>query len=364
MRNAVSILMFLLIQATAQSQPCLPGGIVFSTQAQIDSFQFLHPNCTEVEGNVKIYDPTGLGDITNLHGLSVLMSIGGHLEIRYLDNLSDLSGLDSLSYIGNDLIIWGNSGLLNLYGLENLDSVGGNVDINHNIILENLNGLNGLKKVGGDLWIYVNWELDNVNALLELTGIGGDLKIGDNDELTSLAGLINLSSVNSKLWVIGNYKLTSLSGLDNIEPGSITDLSVSTNSSLHNCDIESICNYISHPYGTVYIANNASGCNSKQEVVAACQGVFIGENQLNEWFSITPNSFTTATTLSFRLSKPDNVQFTVYNVQSQIVYQVQERQEKGEQQIQWNAEGLPAGMYYFRIQAGDMVGGGKMVVKR
>jgi hypothetical protein len=27
----------------------------------------------------------------------------------------------------------------------------------------------------------------------------------------------------------------------------------------------------------------------------------------------------------------------------------------------WNAEGLPAGMYYFRIQAGDKVGGGKMI---
>ncbi len=74
-----------------------------------------------------------------------------------------------------------------------------------------------------------------------------------------------------------------------------------------------------------------------------------------------PNPFTTSTTLSYTLDKPENIRFTVYNVQSQIVYRMQERQEKGEQLIQWNAEGLPAGMYYFRIQAGEMVGSGKVV---
>jgi hypothetical protein len=76
---------------------------------------------------------------------------------------------------------------------------------------------------------------------------------------------------------------------------------------------------------------------------------------------INPNPFNTNTTLSFRLSKPENVQFTVYNVQSKIVYTIEERRYKGRQEIQWNAEGLPAGMYYYRIQAGDKVGGGKMV---
>jgi len=40
---------------------------------------------------------------------------------------------------------------------------------------------------------------------------------------------------------------------------------------------------------------------------------------------------------------------------------IHQKQPKGEQQVQWNAEGLPAGMYYYRIQAGDKIGGGKMV---
>jgi CubicO group peptidase (beta-lactamase class C family) len=76
---------------------------------------------------------------------------------------------------------------------------------------------------------------------------------------------------------------------------------------------------------------------------------------------IYPNPFTTSTTLSYTLDEPENMRFTVYDVQSRIVFEMQEKQKAGEQQVQWNAEGLPAGMYYFRIQAGDMVGGGKMV---
>jgi predicted outer membrane repeat protein len=86
------------------------------------------------------------------------------------------------------------------------------------------------------------------------------------------------------------------------------------------------------------------------------------EKMLN--LTVYPNPLTTNTTLSFRLCKPENVQFTVYNLQSQIVYSIEEWRERGEQQMQWNAEGLPAGIYYFRIQAGEAVGSGKMMLMK
>jgi hypothetical protein len=65
----------LLITYHSISQPCLPGGITFSTQEQINNFQINFPNCTEIEGGVQI---TG-NDITNLDGLNVLNSIGEYL---------------------------------------------------------------------------------------------------------------------------------------------------------------------------------------------------------------------------------------------------------------------------------------------
>lgn len=33
------------------------------------------------------------------------------------------------------------------------------------------------------------------------------------------------------------------------------------------------------------------------------------------------------------------------------IEKIEREQSKGEQHVQWNAEGLPAGMYYYRIQA-------------
>ena len=78
--------------------------------------------------------------------------------------------------------------------------------------------------------------------------------------------------------------------------------------------------------------------------------------------SFSPNPFSTSTTLSFRLGKPENVRFTVYNVQSKIVYTIEDRRNAGEQRIEWNANGLPAGLYFYRLVAGDRIGSGKLVV--
>ena len=80
--------------------------------------------------------------------------------------------------------------------------------------------------------------------------------------------------------------------------------------------------------------------------------------------SISPNPFITSTTLSYTLDKLSKVNINIFNPQGQLIEKFEQEQRKGEQQILWNAEGLPAGMYYFRIQAGDKVGAGKIVKMR
>lgn len=59
----------------AFSQPCLPEGITFTTQEQIDNFQSNYPGCTDIMGTVLIEG----NNITNLDGLSVITSVGGYL---------------------------------------------------------------------------------------------------------------------------------------------------------------------------------------------------------------------------------------------------------------------------------------------
>jgi len=48
----------------------------------------------------------------------------------------------------------------------------------------------------------------------------------------------------------------------------------------------------------------------------------------------------------------------------QLVYQTEENQPQGKQQLIWNAEGYSDGIYYYRLQAGEQTANGKMVKVR
>jgi hypothetical protein len=62
--------------------------------------------------------------------------------------------------------------------------------------------------------------------------------------------------------------------------------------------------------------------------------------------SVFPNPFTTSTTIEFELKKSSSIQFTVYNVKGDLVYQYENSFEQGTQLISWSPAQLPAGMYY------------------
>jgi hypothetical protein len=129
MKRFYIILIVLLMVSSARAQwgsSCLPEGITFNTQAQIDSFQVNYPGCIEIEGDVIIgFLNAGSCDITYLSGLSVLTSIGGNLIINVDESLTSLTGLENLTLIGSYLSININYALASLTGLEGLTSIGG-----------------------------------------------------------------------------------------------------------------------------------------------------------------------------------------------------------------------------------------------
>jgi len=456
--NKISFVAVILIFGfvSVSAQPCLPDGITFNTQAQIDSFQINHPNCTEIEGDVFII---GGYDITNLNGLTVLTSIGGYFRIRNNDALTSLTGLEGLTSIGGYLTIHNNSELTSLTGLEGVTSIGGWLGISgndalssltglegvtsiggwlgiggndalssltglegmtsiegnlgieenasltsligldnvtsiegylwidnndnltslsglENIIsiggfafiqindaLTSLTGLQGVTSIGGDLSIDGNFALNSLTGLDNLTSIGGYLRIYNNLALTSLTALDNVTSIGGILWICNTAALTSLTGIDNIDANSISGLSIYGNFSLSNCEVESICAYLASPNGNMIIEDNKIGCNSPEEVQDSCEAhaIIIDKYLSIEACSVSPNPLTTSTTLSYTLNKPSTVTISIFNPQGQLIENIEQEQPKGEQKVQWNAEGLPAGIYYFRVQAGDKVGGGKMV---
>ncbi|GAP43868.1 protein containing Por secretion system C-terminal sorting domain [Lentimicrobium saccharophilum] len=370
MKKLLLLLAFVAIGHTSGfAQSCLPEGITFTTQAQIDNFQANYPGCTEIEGDVTISNNWS-GNITNLNGLNALTSIGGALYIEGLQNLTSLSGLDNLTSIGEYLKIeW--TGLSTLSGLESLTSIGGNLVINVNNSLVNLTGLDYVTSIGGTLDIRMNDSLANLTGLENLSSITGGLWLQWNSSLTSLTGLDNVSSIKNDVSIygtnlinmigldnlssiggslmIGGYEggnlaltsltgleglisiggylsisssplvslmglnnlnsigdglgisytaLTSLTGLDNIDAGSISDLIIIYNISLSNCAVQSMCEYLASPNGTIEIHNNAPGCNSPEEVEAACDEVSIKSKCFENDFLLFPNPAGKTVTIS------------------------------------------------------------------
>lgn len=299
----------LLLRIPAFAQPCVPLGITFATQAQIDSFQVAYPNCTEIQGLVYI---TG-NNINNLNGLSSIVSVGTDLYIRNTSSLTDLSGLNNLTSVGNEISIGGNAllnsldglgglsyvgyafeldynpSLNNLDGLNSLAFIGGYLMINDNSSLMSLSGLNALITIGGALNISRNPILPNPGGLENLTSTGDGLILSQNSSMTSLESLSALTSIGGTIWIQDNHILYSLAGLDNINANSITDLTISDNDSLSACEVLSVCNYLSSPYGNVVVQNNSAGCNNVAEIETACQAISTPENDLSATFLIYPN---------------------------------------------------------------------------
>lgn len=189
MKKAVLTISVLLGWAISTiAQPCLPDGITFTTQSQIDSFPINYPGCTEIEGHLKIAG----SDITNIDSLNVLTSIGGYLQLGdYMipnTHLSNLNGFENLVSIGGDLIIgfyYGeNSQLSSLVGLTNLTEINGLLGIGYNPVLENLWGLDNIGASSiSDINIIYNQSLTtcDVQSICDYIGSpNGNLQIHDN----------------------------------------------------------------------------------------------------------------------------------------------------------------------------------------
>jgi len=271
MKKLILFTLISFLPFTVLSQSCLPEGITFTTQEQINNFQTDNPGCTEIEGDVEING----NDITNLIGLNVLTFIGGDLKINYNDNLTSLIGLDNITYIGGRLLFYWNNSLTSLTGLEGLTTIGERLYIAFHDNLSSLTGLDNLTSIGGSLFIDGTYLLNDLNGLNNLSAIGGGLTIGwdwvdGGNSLESLTGLEGLTTIGGGLTISYNPGLVNLSGINNLNAGSIENLSINNNHSLTTCEVQSICDYLSNPGGIVEIYDNAPGCNNPPEIANAC----------------------------------------------------------------------------------------------
>ena len=405
--SLISICLLIIHSLTAQS--CLEDGITFTTQTQIDSFPINYPGCTEIEGFVRIYG----NDITNLNSLLKVSSINGNLSIGFEGGgnpvLDNLNGLQNLTSIGGGLLVNSNDSLENLSGLKNLTSLGRDLSITYNnnlvslqdltglteiplgfyffgnLALKDLDGLNNITSIGDDVYIQLS-KLTELSGFENLTAINGNVNISYNDSLLNMSGLDNLSSISGFFWfennkslvnleglesltqvqsfrINQNNKLLSLSGIDNIDPDSLTGFKILNNEKLTYCEVLSVCEHLLEPGEFTEIKQNASGCNSIEEVEQACS-VSVNEKSFSNHLTNYPNPFVTSTTIEYQLDEPSLVTIHIYNQLGGQVDLIQQNLSKGLHKIVWTPEVLNPGIYHFVIQAGEKVASGQMMLKR
>lgn len=78
-----------------------------------------------------------------------------------------------------------------------------------------------------------------------------------------------------------------------------------------------------------------------------------------------PNPFNPATRISYSVLREGFVSLVIYDMLGrEVATLVQERQEPGEYFTTWNADGVPSGVYFYRLAAGEYVSTQKMVLMR
>jgi hypothetical protein len=233
--------------------------------------------------------------------------------------------------------------------------------------ISNLLGLGSITSIGGNLLIGTNFygisnsSLTSLGGLDSLTSIGGFLSIENNTILENLTGLENVTSIGGYLSIGYNNALTSLAGLDNIDAGSITGLYIDNNTSLSTCEVQSVCNFLAAPGSAIYIYSNAPGCNSPQEVEAACH-VGLENTPEKGICTIYPNPSSGRFTVEFHLQQPSMVNLVVHNSLGQVVAILAEGVlASGTYHVFWNSVDLPAGIYYCRLQASERIVSNKII---
>lgn len=120
-------------------------------------------------------------------------------------------------------------------------------------------------------------------------------------------------------------------------------------------------------YGGVVLAGTLGGGVWKRPITEIITSAPQNPSYVPSVFSLNqnyPNPFNPSTTISYSLPKNANVSLRIFNTLGQeIASLVNERQEVGYYQATWNAT-VPSGIYFYRLQAREILETKKMILLR
>lgn len=331
---------------------CPSGDIVFTTQAQVNQFSTLYPNCRRVKASITINDSnimfldslykidtidfalavnqnSALKSLEGLHNLKLVQDLG----ISGNPLIMDLKGLRSLKNAINSLSVENMSGLINLTGLESLENTRQLAIVNcnklsnliglsaltktstfiiqGNMVLQNLIGVNTSKTFGDHFNISYNPNLlefpnfTNMTRIFNFNLTGNprlkSLKgleslnttwfftISANDSLANIDAMSNLKTINFFAKIEDNKSLTQINGLANVDIAALDSLIIVNNPKLSTCNNKLTCGYVAIPTNIVRINNNAPLCATRAAISTQCSLVGNKNFALLDKINIYPN---------------------------------------------------------------------------
>jgi hypothetical protein len=123
-------------------------------------------------------------------------------------------------------------------------------------------------------------------------------------------------------------------------------------------------------YDEVMFSNSATIDSIKSVWICRYTGTGISEERarrvsgpVTRLLQNAPNPFTISTTISFTLSATADATLAIYDITGRLIETlVNETQQRGVHQVQWNRKANPSGVYFYRLNAGEFVETKKMVV--
>ena len=111
--------------------------------------------------------------------------------------------------------------------------------------------------------------------------------------------------------------------------------------------LDSQTGWVVGDHGSILKTTNGGGLHGTQDMRLALT--------VPDRFSLDqnyPNPFNPSTTIRYNLAARTVVKLTVYNITGQVVARLlDEEQPSGQHEIRWNANSLPSGVYFARLQA-------------
>jgi hypothetical protein len=144
------------------------------------------------------------------------------------------------------------------------------------------------------------------------------------------------------LKINNNVSLSTLNGLESIDPASISSLVITSNSTLSDCAVQSLCDYLSDGTGSSSISSNNMGCNSDNQILSACISLGLDEF-VTDGFTFYPNPAKDILYISSTTHKKvDRI-----SIFSQLWQEVL----KSDNSSTIDISSLPSGMYLIEIQS-------------